>query len=530
MLGDNPLADRTNTPYQTLRVASVPSSHGTRHLRGSKHMVKLRDEDRVSRILAPALKGIFAKRTLTKRVPVPPKVPSFATTYLLGVYVTPPETHGISGQKILAVLLTCTLDNEGGILMVISTRVLVCFPILENLARRLCFLDSRTPIPPRPRLYVLNLIFCLYLEPLGNSLLPSAGLLLPLLHYPGSNNRAYSTFRFLKYTGPKRLRCSRKILLDQEGYQITHIGQGAFAVISRVLYRPTGDVRVMKRITFDDSGLAKYLAKNEVDALRAMSGNIWFPPLLNEFSEGGQFVITMPYYRRGDLAGYIEHKRHLGREVAQFYSAQLILAIQSLHKVGIIHRDIKPDNIFLDEAGHLVLADFGLAENIAQYEGGEAAMVKFPLWLDARAKGGDNFPLLWFDEHNPLSMCGIAGTFWYTAPEVFRKEQYSFGVDYWSVGVIYHELITGHIPFNHFKPYPENKYPVLDFRTKPGQLKDIAPWEEQVLSELLAAYPTGRPQTVTDIKNNRIFRGVDWVRMAQKGIPPPALPPLLVEG
>jgi serine/threonine protein kinase len=64
-----------------------------------------------------------------------------------------------------------------------------------------------------------------------------------------------------------------------------------------------------------------------------------------------------------------------------------VLAIQSLHKVGIVHRDIKPDNIFLDEEGHLVLADLGLAENIATFEGGEDMMVQFPVWLDARAKG-----------------------------------------------------------------------------------------------------------------------------------------------
>ncbi|KDR82441.1 hypothetical protein GALMADRAFT_1347012 [Galerina marginata CBS 339.88] len=96
-----------------------------------------------------------------------------------------------------------------------------------------------------------------------------------------------------------------------------------------------------------------------------------------------------------------------------------ILAIQSLHKKGIIHRDIKTDNIFLDEQGHLILADLGLAENIATHL-------------------------------NPLQTCGAAGTFWYTAPEVFKKEHYSFGVDYWSVGVIYHELITGHVSVSPF--------------------------------------------------------------------------------
>lgn len=125
--------------------------------------------------------------------------------------------------------------------------------------------------------------------------------------------------------------------------------------------------------------------------------------------------------------------------------ADQILAVQSLHEVGIIHRDIKPDNIFLGEAGHLVLADFGLAENIASYAGGESAMSNFPVWLEARAKNDDDFPFLWINRHNPLGMRGVAGTYWYTAPEVFRKERYSFGVDYWSVGVIYYELITGHV-------------------------------------------------------------------------------------
>ncbi|PPQ75714.1 hypothetical protein CVT26_000955, partial [Gymnopilus dilepis] len=227
----------------------------------------------------------------------------------------------------------------------------------------------------------------------------------------------------------------------------------------------------------------------------------------------------------------LQHKGYLGRELAQFYCAQLILAIHSLHKKGILHRDIKTDNIFLSPSGHLILADLGLAENIAQHEGGEESLAQcFPAWVAARAKGGDDFPFLWVGHANPLGTCGVAGTFWYTAPEVFRKEHYSFGVDYWSVGVVYHELITGHIPFNHYKPYPENKRPMLDFRIKPGQLKDVAAWEIEAISELLQSRPEDRPQTLTAIKNNRIFQGVDWAKMARREIPPPLLPPPLHEG
>ena len=111
--------------------------------------------------------------------------------------------------------------------------------------------------------------------------------------FPPSGWQAISMFSFLRYYGPKRLRGARRVLLDEDGFQITHIGQGAFAVISRVWHRPSGEIRVMKRITFDKTGLAEYLARNEIETLEAMKGNIWFPPLLNHFKEGGEFVVTM---------------------------------------------------------------------------------------------------------------------------------------------------------------------------------------------------------------------------------------------
>ncbi|PPR04079.1 hypothetical protein CVT24_010652 [Panaeolus cyanescens] len=332
---------------------------------------------------------------------------------------------------------------------------------------------------------------------------------LHLLDYSASyDDSFYSLFYFLRHRYRKCIGSTRRVLLEQDGFHITQIGRGSFAVISRVLYRPTGETRVMKRISFDKAGLAEYLAQNEIDALKAMKGNKWFPPLLNHFMDGSEFVVTMPYYRRGDLASLIEHRQFLGTELAKFYCAELILAIHALHKVGIVHRDIKPDNIFLDDNGHLLLADLGLAENIAIYEGGDAAMVSFPEWLAARDQGGDGFPFLWAENRNPLSIVGVAGTFWYTAPEVFRKERYSFGVDYWSVGVIYHELITGHMPFDYFRPYPDDKRPQLDFSPKFGQIRSASLTEEQALRHLLSPEPEDRPQTLQEIKDSVLFRGM----------------------
>jgi len=114
-----------------------------------------------------------------------------------------------------------------------------------------------------------------------------------LLDYQ-SFSRIYSTFNFLRYFGPRRLRPSRRVLVDGDEYQIMHVGRGAFATITRVLHKPTGDMRVMKRIVFDKAAdLAKSLAEAEINTLKAVAGSVWFPVLLNHFKDDEEYIITM---------------------------------------------------------------------------------------------------------------------------------------------------------------------------------------------------------------------------------------------
>ena len=210
------------------------------------------------------------------------------------------------------------------------------------------------------------------------------------------------------------------------------------------------------------------------------------------------------------MCGLIRHRGFLGNDIASFYCAQLVrqrtlrtaptdvlsqvIAIQFLHRNGFIHRDIKPENIFLDDEGHLVLADLGLSEKIAPLTSGRAGRSTFLTWERvARGHLGDDFPFLWVGTANPFSTRGISGTHWYSAPEIFRAEKYSFGVDYWSIGVIYHELVTGHvgtprsnfiqlpfipqIPFDTSRTYPEDFRPALDFTARSSQIKLLADWQ-----------------------------------------------------
>lgn len=196
-------------------------------------------------------------------------------------------------RQRISLLVFYTVDKLGTFQLVGSLYFCTSYQAFEH-SRRLSY-ESPTQIKtfPRSRQKSLGCIFY-FLTTSAFSNAFKLGRRTFSWHINNGPERKMNTpFGFLRYNGPRRLRSSRRVVLDVDDYQITHIGQGAFAVISRVVHRPSREVRVMKRITFDNTGLAEYLARNEVDALKAMSGNAWFPRLLNNFEEGGEFLITM---------------------------------------------------------------------------------------------------------------------------------------------------------------------------------------------------------------------------------------------
>lgn len=79
-----------------------------------------------------------------------------------------------------------------------------------------------------------------------------------------------------------------------------------------------------------------------------------------------QFVPSTEYYPRGDLCRHLQNHQQLGYNTARLCTAEIVLALEFLHSRGIVHRDLKPENILIDKLGHLVLADFGLAVQLAE--------------------------------------------------------------------------------------------------------------------------------------------------------------------
>jgi serine/threonine protein kinase len=98
-------------------------------------------------------------------------------------------------------------------------------------------------------------------------------------------------------------------------------------------------------------------------------GNEWMPKLYASFQDNENLYLVMEYAGGGDLFSVLDRTETLtfNEDEARFYIAEMILAIESLHKLGYVHRDVKPQNILIDAQGHVKLADFGSCINLDQH-------------------------------------------------------------------------------------------------------------------------------------------------------------------
>ncbi|VDI18612.1 uncharacterized protein LOC143047171 isoform X2 [Mytilus galloprovincialis] len=257
-------------------------------------------------------------------------------------------------------------------------------------------------------------------------------------------------------------------------HKIQTLGVGAFGEVTLVRKKDVGHLYAMKTLRKSDVLKRNQVAhvKAERDIL-AEADNEWVVKLYYSFQDRDNLYFVMDYVPGGDLMGLLIKKGIFEEPLAIHYIGELVLAIESVHKMGFIHRDIKPDNILIDRDGHIKLTDFGLCtgfrwtHNSKYYQKDELHSRQDSMdvncTLDVKCNCGEIQKPLQRRKNRERHRClahSLVGTPNYIAPEVLLRSGYSESCDWWSVGVILYEMIVGQPPF--YAPTPaETQYKVI---------------------------------------------------------------------
>ncbi len=166
----------------------------------------------------------------------------------------------------------------------------------------------------------------------------------------------------------------------------------------------------------------------------------WVPELKCTFQDEKYLYLVMEYLAGGDMMNLLIQKDVLAEEAAKFYIAELIVAVDSVHKMNYIHRDLKPDNILIDKSGHVKLSDFGLCAKYQIKSPFESNRFRSNV-IPAKLVSSEATSLC--KKRKRTLLYSTVGTPDYIAPEVFFQEGYDEKVDWWSVGVILYEMLVG---------------------------------------------------------------------------------------
>jgi len=210
------------------------------------------------------------------------------------------------------------------------------------------------------------------------------------------------------------------------------------------------------------------------------------------FTTEDRLCFVMEYVNGGELFFHLSRERIFTEDRTKFYGAEIICAIDYLHKRGIIYRDLKLENLLLDKDGHIKIADFGLCKEDIQY---------------------GNFT---------KTFCGTPE---YLAPEVLEDNDYGRAVDWWGVGVVMYEMMVGRLPFYNRDHDRLFELILMDPVRFPRTISDDA---RDLLGSLLIKDPLARlgggPEDAEAVKSHQFFAAINWTDLEKRRVTPPWKP------
>ncbi|VDP19535.1 unnamed protein product [Schistosoma margrebowiei] len=316
------------------------------------------------------------------------------------------------------------------------------------------------------------------------------------------------------------------IISRQEKY---FIGVGAFGKVWLVRKKDNNQLYAMKLLNKRDVVERRQLAHVQAERdILAEADNEWVVKLFFSFQDSRALYLVMEYIPGGDMMSLLIKKGIFEEPLARFYIAELTLALQSVHAMGFVHRDIKPDNILINREGHIKLTDFGLCTGFrwthsSKYWDLDFNIPSEPPESTKLTEDQITKKVGVLEQVNSFAnrRCAqsLVGTPNYIAPEILH---YGQACDWWSVGVILYEMLVGQPPFlaqtaADTQIRVVQWYNYLKLPGEPRLKKDASNLIRQLLRD-----PSDRLSDPVKIKSHPFFESVAWDKLVQQT--PPYVP------
>lgn len=275
------------------------------------------------------------------------------------------------------------------------------------------------------------------------------------------------------------------------------IGTGSFAKVLLVRRRDNGRLYAMKVLKKEE-----IFKRNQIDHTkteRLILATLRHPFMVRlrySFQTQHKLYMVLDFVRGGELFYHLRGAGRFSESRARFYIAEVILALDYLHRHDVIYRDLKPENILLSDDGHIKLTDFGLSKKGITSVGGKG------------------------EGQTASTFCGTPE---YLAPEIITGIGHGKAVDWWSVGILLYEMLTGRPPFSSKNRNQLYINTIKGHITWPTGMSEEA---KDLLTKLLHRRPEERlgSKGVQDIQNHPFFAGLDWQKANAKQLEPEFVP------